>query len=185
MSSTKDGLKVFCALALSMTASIFFATGTNAESHKELTGVVSKALIKATPEEVFDAIRSYRKSDAEKRTVVEEKKGHSIIKEKFPAVPVLGDVDCTYEETEVPYSRIDYQMISSNKLKIFEGNWQLTPVGDGKSTLVKLTSYVDSEANLPAKDFLQHLSTHQDIHKRMSFVKKLAEEEAAGAGKKS
>src|SRR5262249_38323944 len=121
----------------------------------------------------------------EKRSVIEEKKGRCVIKETFKGLPILGDVDCTYEENEVPYSRIDYQLINSDKLKIFEGNWILTPV-DTDNTLVKLTSYIDSGLNVPAKDFLQHLSAHQDIHRRLAFVKKIAEgeevkrEEASG-----
>jgi hypothetical protein len=90
---------------------------------------------------------------------------------------MLGDVECTYQETEEPYSRIDFQLLSSNKLKIFEGNWQISPMGDGKTTLVKLTSFLDSEANVPGKDFLQHLQTHQDIHKRLNYVKRIAEGE--------
>lgn len=153
-----------------------FAAELRAESHKELTGVVSKMVIHATPEEVFQAIRSYRRSDATRRSVVEERNGRCTVKESFPGLPVLGDVACTYEETEIPYSRIDYQMVTSDKLKVFEGSWQLTPVeGKSKATLVKLTSYVDSGAKLPAKDFLQHLSAHQDIHRRLAFVKKIAE----------
>lgn len=146
-----------------------------AESHKELTGVVSKILINAPPDEIFRAIRKYRYCDAAKREVVEEKKNRSIIKEKFGSMPILGDVECTYEEVEIPYTRIDFQLVTSDKLKVFEGNWLLSPVEGTNSTLVKLTSYIDSGLSVPAKDFLQHLSAHQDIHKRLSYVKKEAE----------
>lgn len=177
MSAIKNGTRTGLTFGLTLVAAICMAGELRAETHKDMTGVVSKIVIKATPEEVFSAIKTYRKSEPLKRKIIEEAKGRSTIKETFAQVPVLGDVDCTYQEIEEPYTRIDFQMISSNKLKVFEGNWQLTPINDGKSTLVKLTSFVDSDANMPAKDFLQHLSTHQDIHKRLTFVKKLAESE--------
>ena len=185
MPTLKTTFRLLNAMTLSVTASLVMAAGLRAESHKELTGVVSKVVIKATPKEVFEAIRSYRKAEPLKRKVLEEKKNCSTIKETFPGVPILGDVECTYQETEEPYSRIDFQLLSSNKLKVFEGNWQISPLGDGKTTLVKLTSFLDSDADLPAKDFLQHLQTHQDIHKRLSFVKKLAEDEERAKEAKS
>lgn len=146
-----------------------------AESTRTMTGVVSKELVKATPEEVFRAIRTYRRSDAAKRSVVEEKTGEATIHEMFSDVPILGQVECTYVEKEVPYSRIDYKMINSQKLKVFEGCWQLTPMEDGKETLVRLMSYLNTDLNVPMKEFLQHLSMHNDIHKRLSFVKEQAE----------
>lgn len=185
MRTTTKSFRLLCAAALSATTSISMANSLHAESHQELTGVVSKVIVKATPKEVFDAIRTYRKSEPLTRKVIEEKKNCTTIKETFPAVPVLGDVECTYQETEEPYSRIDFQLLSSNKLKVFEGNWQISPVGDGKTTLVKLTSFLDSNANLPAKEFLQHLQTHQDIHKRLTFVKKIAEGEERAEEAKS
>ncbi|MBX9667465.1 MAG: hypothetical protein K2X93_07590 [Candidatus Obscuribacterales bacterium] len=168
---------LFASLSFFLSTMLF--SGGNAESHTEMTGVVSKMLIKATPQEVFDAIRQYRHCDSRKRSVIEESNGRATIKEKFAGLPILGDVECTYEETEIPYSRVEYQLVSSDKLKIFEGNWILTPVseGDSKSTMVRLTSYVDSNVQVPAKDFLQHLSAHEDIHKRLAFVKKVAEHE--------
>ncbi len=189
MPVTNNIVRIICATALSATVSISTAGMLRAESHKEMTGVVSKVIVKATPKEVFDAIRTYRKAEPLKRKVLEEQKNCTTIKETFPSVPVLGDVECTYKETEEPYSRIDFQLLSSNKLKIFEGNWQISPVGDGKTTLVKLTSFLDSEANVPGKDFLQHLQTHQDIHRRLNYVKRIAEgeerEEEAKNGKGS
>ncbi len=170
---------IFIASLSIFLTTMFFALRAQAESHRDMTGVVSKIFVRATPEEVFDAIRLYRHSDSEKRSVIEEGNGRATIKEKFAGLPILGDVDCTYEEVETPYSRIEYQLISSEKLKIFEGNWTLTPVseGDSKGTLVRLTSYVDSNVQVPAKDFLQHISAHEDIHKRLVYVKRMAERE--------
>lgn len=164
-------------LALTMMCMLATTSEALAESHKEMTGVVSKMLINASPEVIFRAIRDYRHCDADKRVVVEEKKNRSIIKEKFGGLPVLGDVECTYEEIETPYTRVDFQLVTSDKLKVFEGNWVLQPVEGTNSTLVKLTSYIDSGLSIPAKDFLQHLTAHQDIHKRLAYVKKDAEAE--------
>jgi hypothetical protein len=167
-----------CNLILLLMMSIIsaiVAPEARAESQKELTGVVSKMLIKAAPEQIFRAIKRYRYCDAAKRTVVEEKGNRSIIKEKFGGMPILGDVVCTYEEIETPYTRVDFQLVTSEKLKVFEGNWILQPVEGTNSTLVKLTSYLDSGLSVPAKDFLQHLTEHQDIHKRLAYVKKEAE----------
>jgi hypothetical protein len=171
----KKRMKSAVILALAMMCFLAAAPDVRAESHKEMTGVVSKMLINATPQEIFRAIHDYRYSDSTKRSVLEEKKGRCIIKEKFAGLPILGDVDCTYEEVETPYSRIDYQMVNSDKLTVFEGNWILSPVEGTNTTLVKLTSYIDSGLTIPAKDFLTHLSAHQDLHKRLSYVKKQAE----------
>ncbi|MDZ4835583.1 MAG: SRPBCC family protein [Candidatus Melainabacteria bacterium] len=186
----KNRMRSMLVLPLVLILSMAIAPSVRAESHKELTGVVSKMLINASPEEIFRAVRDYRYSDTTKRSVIEEKKGRSIIKEKFASMPILGDVECTYEEIETPYTRIDFQMVTSNKLKVFEGNWILTPVEGTKSTLVKLTTYIDSGLTIPAKDFLQHLTAHQDIHRRLAFVKKAAEDaqtkhDSAAAEKKS
>lgn len=171
--------------ALALICVLISARDARAESHKELTGVVSKMLINASPEVIFRAIRDYRHCDSAKRTVVEEKKNRSIVKEKFGNLPVLGDVECTYEEIETPYTRIDFQLVTSDKLKVFEGNWILQPVEGTNSTLVKLTSYIDSGLSIPAKDFLQHLTAHQDIHKRLTYVKKEAEAQQKDAVKKT
>ncbi len=174
-----ERMKSALVLSFVMICFVSIASSSQAETHKEMTGVVSKVVINATPEEIFRAIRAYHHSDASKRSVVEEKKGRTIVREKFAGLPVLGDVDCTYEEVETPYTRVDYQLVNSNKLKVFEGNWILQPVEGTKTTLVKLTSYIDSGLSIPAKDFLQHLTAHQDIHKRLAFVKKTAELEQA------
>lgn len=171
----KNRMRCNLILLMMLVSSVVFASEASAESHKELTGVVSKMLVNATPEEIFRAIKKYRYCDAAKRVVVEEKKNRSIIKEKFGAMPILGDVECVYEEIETPYTRIDFQLVTSDKLKVFEGNWILQPVEGTNSTLVKLTSYLDSGLTIPAKDFLQHLTAHQDIHKRLAYVKKEAE----------
>lgn len=166
-------------LLIFLLAAVAFPAGCQlpalAESTKSMTGVVSKELVDATPEEVFRAIRSYRRSDASKRSVVEEKTGEATIHEQFSDIPILGQVECTYVEKEVPYSRIDYKMLTSEKLKVFEGCWQLTPMSDGKQTLVRLMSYLNTDINVPMKEFLTHLSMHSDIHKRLSFVKEQAE----------
>lgn len=146
-----------------------------ADTPRGMTGVVSKELVNASPEQVFQAIRNYRKSDTAKRQIVSEKTGEAVIHEFFPDVPVLGHVDCTYIEKEVPYSRIDYKLVTSEKLKVFEGCWTLTPMDGGKETLVRLMSYLNTDVNVPFKDFLTHIQMHNDIHKRLEFVKENAE----------
>lgn len=171
------------ALLLSLLTAAFLvptlAPASRAETSREMTGVVSKVLVKASPEEVFDAIRRYRHSDAKMRTVVKEEKEKAIIDEKFKGLPILGDVECQYEEIEVPYTRVEFHLVKSEKLKVFEGSWIVTGMNDNKESLVRITSYLDTFIQCPGKDFLTHMSVHSDLHRRLDFVKKVAEAEEA------
>lgn len=131
--------------------------------------------VNAKPEAVFNAIRSYRSSDPENRILRSEGDGKAIIEEKFGGVPIVGHSMITYEESEVPFERIDYTLVHGDKLAKFEGAWILTPSPDGKSTNVDLTADLDIAIVFPFKDQILNQQADQDMQRRLNYVKETAE----------
>ncbi len=131
--------------------------------------------VNASPEAVFKAIKDYRSSDPENRTVKSEGNGKAVIEEKFGGVPIVGHSMITYEETEVPFERIDYTLVHGDKLAKFEGAWILTPSPDGKSTNVDLTADLDIAIAFPFKDQILNAQADQDMQRRLTYVKETAE----------
>jgi hypothetical protein len=131
--------------------------------------------VNASPEAIFRAIRSYRSADPENRTVKSEADGKAIIEEKFGGVPIVGHSMITYEETEVPFERIDYTLVHGDKLSKFEGAWVLTPSSDGKSTNVDLIADLDIALVFPFKDQILNAQADQDMQRRLDYVKEMAE----------
>jgi hypothetical protein len=66
-------------------------------------------------------------------------------------------------------------MLSSDKLKAFEGVWLLTPQNGGMQTLLKLSSRIDSGINAPFSKKITHDVTSRSIHQRLAEIKSIAE----------
>lgn len=135
-----------------------------------------KIVIKASPELVFEAIRSQRNTSDKQRQLESYDGKRAVIKEELEGVPVLGKVSCTWEEVEEPFTRIDFKMLSSSKFKESHGHFLLTPDKDGKSTTLELNVHLDAGLNIPFAAEITKKSTAHDSRQRLEKVKKIAED---------
>ncbi len=135
--------------------------------------VSEKIEIKASPEVVFEAIRKQRNNSYRKLESYDGKV--AVVKEHLEQVPVFGKVECTWEETESPYSRIDFKMLSSSKFKESHGAYILTASSDGKKTTLELQAHMDAGLMIPFAQELTNSTTSKDSKQRLAEIKKMAE----------
>lgn len=159
-----------------MTASSAFAEQMQTQKLASATKQCHKAhhaksslLIKAPPEVVWSAILDVPESDDMAYSKQLERKGNvAIIEEKYVKLPIIGDAIAVIKQTEDPYKRIDYELVRSDKFKALEGTWVLTPMDNGKHTLVELSSYTD--AGVPIPRFIIDITTKQRVKGRLQEV---------------
>ncbi|CAN5225085.1 hypothetical protein BH11CYA1_BH11CYA1_29380 [soil metagenome] len=138
------------------------------KSHR---GVESSVVIDASPKDVFEAIQHSRLEDPHRRKIVSSHDGIAVMDEHFRELPVIGNAHCTYKEVETPYKRIDFALLSSEKLKAFEGSWILTPLGNGDKTEVSLSTYSEPKVWLPFAKEVAGTSILKDIRRRLDTLK--------------
>jgi hypothetical protein len=161
-----------CKAALVVALLVSGVTSVEAKEHE---AVGSKIVINAPAEVVFEAIRKQRNSTEQHRHL-ESFDGHkAVIKENMENVPIYGKVECTWEETEDPYKRIDYKLVTSNKFKGGFGSWVLTPGPDGKSTTLEFTSYTDSGLMVPFAGTLTKNESMKTAKTRLDHIKEVSE----------
>lgn len=131
-------------------------------------------LIKASPEMVWSAILDVPDSDDMAYSKQLERKGNvAIIEEKYVKLPIIGEAIAVIKQTEDPYKRIDFELVRSDKFKAMEGSWTLTPMDNGKHTMVELTSYTD--AGVPIPRFIIDITTKQRVKSRLLEVQTFVE----------
>ena len=142
-------------------------------------------LIDACPEIVWKTIHEERMHDPDLAyTKILEREGNSsTLEQKFLGVPIIGPVIAVLKEHEIPFRRIDYALIKSDKFKHMEGCWSLTSVRGGKQTLLELTSYLD--LGIPFSGPFVKNATERKIDKRIRNVKRVAEREQAEVANRS
>lgn len=154
-----------------------------AANDKKRHGVESSVVITAPPEVVFEHIQLSRNREPGRRKLLSHENATAIIEECFADLPVIGSAKCTYSEVETPAKRVEYHMISSDKLKSFEGAWELLPLEAGQKTLVKLNSYTEPKIPFPFARELASSSTLKDVKRRLHNLKTWTEEaHHSGAG---
>jgi len=158
-------------IGLTIALSLLVGSHLTCAAKQEAAG--SNIDIQASPEVVFEAIRKQRNSTEQHRTLQSFNGKVAVIEEKMENVPVYGRVDCTYEETEDPYKRIDYKMLKSSKFKSGFGTWALTPSADGKSTNLEFKSFTDS--GLPFMGGLTKMESVKTAKIRLQHIKEVAE----------
>lgn len=136
--------------------------------------VSDSALIDAPVRDVWEAMKVIRKNDPAHRRVLSSDGGDYVVEEKFENIPVLGDATCTYKEHEIPMQKVQYSMLKSDKLKAFEGEWELTPSADGKQTNVRLSSRTDAGIKILFADRITRSQTAKSIAKRLENVREIA-----------
>ncbi len=135
--------------------------------------VSSSTTINAPVKAVWEAMRTLRRNDPAHRKILSSGGGDYVVEEKFENIPVLGQAICTYKEHEVPMQRLEYSMIKSDKLKAFDGEWELSATADGKTNL-KLSSRTDAGLCIPFANRITRSRTAKSIATRLDEVRDIA-----------
>lgn len=133
-------------------------------------------VIKASPDEVFEHIKLSRTQEPSRRKLISHQNNVAVIEEQFDDLPIIGKARCTYKEVEFPGRRIEYSLLSSDKLRHFEGVWDLSPVDGGQKTLVKLSSFTEAKLNVPFAREIAGNSALKDVRRRLSNLKHWTED---------
>lgn len=165
------------AIALMVTAIL----SGNCALGKNQKPIAETIAINAPPQVVFEAIRKQRNSEEQHRKQVSFDGTKAVIDEKMEGVSLYGKVHCVWEETEHPYSRIDYKMVESDKFKSGFGSWILTPSTDGKSTTLEYDCFLDSGLMVPFAGEITKMAAHKDAKERLKRIKEVAEADSHSA----
>ncbi len=138
-----------------------------------------ETIIKAKPEVVYNAIIKLR--DESKDTVKEISRDGQracVLEETFDDLPVIGKAKCVYKEVYIPYKKIEYSLVKSDRFRAFEGTWLLSPTEDGEATKLSLTSYADVDLPVPFCKQLCKMQTMRGVKRRIRLVKSQCEKQA-------
>lgn len=149
--------------------------GTQVQAGKPGKPLSASVEIAAPLKTVYEAIQKTRNSAEMHRKLLSYDGKIARIKENLVNVPIYGDVECIWEETEIPFERIDYKMVSSDKFKSGSGSWILTPSSDHKSTTLELQSYLDTGLHLPFAGEITKMGAAKDNKIRLQRIKEVAE----------
>ncbi len=161
-------------ISLVLAANICAAIPAIAEFEENDRGVSAELKIMVPPEVTYAAAKASREESDEGCKIISSTPAACVIEELFDGLPVIGNAKCTYRESYEPL-RIIYKMISSDKLKAFEGEWTFTPADDGQSTIVKLRSYIDTGLKIPFARKLTNMGTSSEVKQHLAELKKSAE----------
>lgn len=145
--------------------------------NKDENWVRAAVEINAPANVVWEAVHEERKNDpdlAYSKLIHEGSPGSNEyrLEQKFVLVPVLGTAVCEMHNKEVPFERIDYKLIKSDRFKTMEGSWVLTTLEGGKTKL-ELSSLLDT--GMPVPRGMVNSITARKIQKRLKRVKTAAE----------
>ncbi|RTL40710.1 MAG: hypothetical protein EKK48_15745 [Candidatus Melainabacteria bacterium] len=140
----------------------------------DTNAMVSQTMVINAPvKAVWEAMRTLRRSDPAHRKILSSKAGDYVVEEKFDGIPVIGSAVCTYKEHETPMQKLQYSLLKSDKLKAFDGEWNLRPAGDNQ-TEVKLSSRTDAGISIPFAGTITRSRTAKSITRRLEEVREIA-----------
>jgi hypothetical protein len=152
-----------------LSASVLPALALDNTSMKKSAFVHETKVISAPLNTVWEAVKAQKINDPVNRHVLSTSGPVSVVEETFNHVPVLGTVTCQYTQHELPGNKLEYKMTNSNKFVAFEGEWKLTKLADGQ-TSVTLSSFVDSGLKLPFADKITRMSTKKSVTARLTEI---------------
>jgi hypothetical protein len=163
---------LFCAGTFG--ASVPVTAANNAQASAD-----AQVLINATPRVVWKAVHQERDHDPDigYSRVISKDGDFQVLEQQFIGIPIFGKVVAVTKQREVPFSRIDYSLVNSDKFKALEGSWLLTPVDGGKHTMLQLSSALD--VGLPFSGAFVKNATKKKVVQRVENVKRAAEAEQA------
>lgn len=176
------GMSVSAAFILSTAASLaanvendIASPPIETQAESELPCVSKTVEVEAPIDKVWSAIQARRTSDPAKRKLISYDGKTAVVKEQFPAMPIIGSSDCTYSERERSSDKsIDYKLINSDHFKIFQGSWHLLPGRKPGTTLVTLTSTLDPGVRVPFWTQMAKMNMAKDVRTNIQEVVSLA-----------
>jgi hypothetical protein len=142
-----------------------------------------KAQIKiyASPSVVWQVVHEERKHDPDiaYSKTISEGNNEFLLEQKFTLLPVIGTSVCQMQQKEIPECRIDYKLVKSDRFKVMEGSWVLTPSADNQSTTLELTTMLD--LGMPVPRALVNHVTAKKLERRLHHIKQMAEKECRTA----
>ena len=173
MSRAASNLIVIAAIAA--TVGTVFSLPVAAGDREIERGVSAELVIMSPPEVTLEALRASRQEDPEGIRIISSNANECVIEEQFDGLPIIGKTSCVYRETYDP-QHVTYKMISSDKLKAFEGEWTISPTNDGQHSLVKLRSYIDTGLKIPFARRITDMASANEVKHHLSELKRSAEE---------
>ncbi len=149
------------------------ADGSRSQKTETKRGVLAQGTIMLPPKLVYEALRSMRDVDPSGCRVISSNESESIVEETFDDLPIIGKAVCVYRETYDPL-RVNFKMISSDKLKAFEGEWTLKPINNGSHTLVSLRSYIETGLRLPFVKKITEMASSKEAKDHIEYLRELA-----------
>jgi hypothetical protein len=134
-------------------------------------GSCHEIIVKASPEEVYNAIIQLREDSQDSVKQLSHDANSCLLEETFPGLPFIGQVKCVYKEVYTPNKRIEYSLVRSDRFKAFEGCWLIRPTADGMATRLSLSSYVDVDFIIPFLKQITHVQTSIAVKERLQEVK--------------
>lgn len=159
--------------AVLMVVAIFAIQLRTAAHDSKPEPVLAKVQVHAKPEIVMEAIRHLRQDEPPGVKCLSHSPHEQTIEETFEGLPVVGKATCVYKEI-YESNRVEFHMIESDKLKSFDGFWQLTPLGPNV-TEVELATGVDFGIHLPFARQITNTSTLKSINVQLAQMKHSAE----------
>ena len=165
--------KTVGAAMLAWTVAAAFATpGYCSPSHPM---IVSSVIIKANPNLVWKTIRDPSLRKCFHRKVISSCDHKFVVEDTFDGLPIIGSATCVFNETEEPCERVEFVLVKSDKLKQFEGYWELTPINGGRETNLQLNAFCDSGVNLPFARCITNSTVHKFMDLELAETKETAE----------
>ncbi|MBY0547844.1 MAG: hypothetical protein K2W95_11150 [Candidatus Obscuribacterales bacterium] len=169
MNQTKALAPAILFLILSSTITDYACAADSAEP-QNLPSVTKELLIHAPMAKVWQAIQTRRNSSTNRKEM-SYTNNEAVVHERFPALPIVGDIDCTYEEDEQrAANRIEYHMLNSNHFREFQGCYQLRLAADGVSTILALTSTVDPGIRIPFWQKIARAAAEKSVRETLQEI---------------
>lgn len=180
--TTTFGKTALFAVALSFMAAVPTATADDGCCKPAVTSSHESSItVNARPELVYRSLVNLKEDDADKVKALSRKPNECLVEEIFDDLPMIGKAKCIYKEVYTPGKRVEYKLVESDKFKVFEGCWRLTPTADGEKTQVSLTSAVEINTCMPFAKQIAGMQTKKEVKERLASLKKVCEKEQLSA----
>lgn len=139
--------------------------------------IKARILIRASSHVVWETVHEERKKDPDlsySKVLTQDENNQSTLEQKFALIPIIGTATCVMKNSEVPFERIDYSMLSSDRFKAFEGSWVLSPGVEPNETYLELSSYCDMGLPFVPRGMIEGV-TGKKLQRRLDNVRTMAE----------
>lgn len=184
--TTKLVKPILCAVALSFVVAVPGAIAGDSCQTSVTSNHESSVTVNASSELVYRTIVNLKEDEGDDVKALSRKGNECLVEETFSDLPMIGKAKCIYRETYTPGRKIEYKMVESDRFKIFEGCWRLTPSADGEKTTVSLSSVVEIDTCMPFAKQIAAMQTKKEVKERLTALKKVCEkEQLSSAGSQS